>query len=128
MTGTSMRGATALNQALADERGEAAVLRNKGHAHDAAIIEAILDRIAKITEDYRTFVSEGDASFRSGKPAASFRKRFPSWLELGLAELRGRRRWYSLAVVATRPDLEEARAAAEQAAAAAARAPRKKAS
>ena len=113
----SEQGAAVLNQVIANERGNAAVLRAKGHGHDADLIEGVLDVVARVTLDYRTFVSEADAALRSGKTAESFRKRFTGWLELGLAELRGRRRMYSLAVVPRRADLEEARVAAEQAAA-----------
>lgn len=106
-----------LEQAIADERGDAAVLRRRGHLKEAELIERLCDRFAAAAEDYITFVSEPDAQLRSGKSSEWLRARFGSWEKEGLARWSpsGRRqRQYRRCVVPQRTNLEAVRADAER--------------
>jgi hypothetical protein len=85
-------------------RTDAATLRRNGHAAQAASIERVVDGFAghPIVTDLLTFISEGEAQLRSGMGVDALRKRFPQWAEDGLAELRGRRRFYCRLIVPRR--------------------------
>ena len=98
-----------LETVLADWREKASVLRGVKHAHDAELIDAICDDVARAAEDYMRFLSESDAMLRSGKSAAWLRARFHEWSEQGHAERRKGVRYYRALVVPRRPDLEAAR-------------------
>jgi hypothetical protein len=98
-----------LETVLADWREKASVLRGVKHAHDAELIDAICDEVARSAEDYMRFVSEADAMLRSGKSADWLRARFAEWVEQGHAEKRKRVRYYRAVVIPRRPDLEAAR-------------------
>ena len=100
-----------LTQALADARGEAAVLRRAGHTEQADYIVELIDKVDALTEDFRTFISEGDARLRSGWSVARLRRHFGQWREEGHAETRGRVRYYRRLIVPTRPDIAAAREA-----------------
>ena len=99
-----------LETVLADWREKASVLRGVKHTHDAELIDAICDEVARSAEDYLRFVSEPDAMLRSGKSADWLRARFSEWEQQGHAEMRKRVRYYRAVVVPRRPDLEAARA------------------
>jgi hypothetical protein len=98
-----------LETVLADWREKASVLRGVKHAHDAELIDAICDEVARAAEDYMRFLSETDAMLRSGKSAEWLRSRFPEWSSQGHAEKRKSVRYYRALVVPRRPDLEAAR-------------------
>jgi len=91
-----------LDQVLADEREQAAILRRNGHGHDAALIERICDKVAEATEEFRRWLSESDAMLRSGKSQAWLRARFPGWEAQGYARRAGRQREYLMVVVPQR--------------------------
>ena len=68
-----------LEQLLDDELKEAAVLRRRGYAQDAQMIERLVARVHDCAEDYITWLSEEDAALRSGKSRAWFRRHFSDW-------------------------------------------------
>lgn len=103
--------AKALETVLADWREKASTLRSVRHQHDAELIDAICDDVARSAEDYMRFVSETDAMLRSGKSAEWLRARFAEWSEQGHAEKRKGVRYYRALVIPRRPDLEAAREA-----------------
>ena len=100
-----------LEQVLADERGQAAVLRAKGHELEARVIESLCDRVAHASRDYLLWLSEPDAALWSGKSAAWLRARFTELQEHGNAETRGRVRYYRAICLPRRADLSGAREA-----------------
>ena len=108
-----------LAQVIADEREDAAVLRRKGHARDADLIERIIARVTDAAEDYITMIPESAAHMRSGKSVTWLRGHFAAWLADGHAELRGRTRYYRQVVIPqrTHPSVaaEQGRIAGEQA-------------
>lgn len=83
-----------LEQVLADEREEAAVLRRNGHAQEAANRERILDRIQAAAEPFLRFHAEGDAMMFSGRARAWLRQRFAAWAAMGHARRIGGVREY----------------------------------
>jgi hypothetical protein len=102
---------TDLNQVLADWREQAAMLSKHGHKEQASSIVQLCDEVADVTEDFRTFISEGDARLRSGWSLSKLRRHFGEWRENGHAEIRGRVRYYRLCIIPTRPDVAAAREA-----------------
>lgn len=85
-----------LAQVLADARGEAAVLRRRGHSHEADAIEDLCDRVARAAEDFLKFVPESDALLR-GCTRAYLRRNFPGWEADGNArKVNGRREYRSV--------------------------------
>ncbi len=102
----------ALEQVLADARGEAAVLRSHGHQAQAKSLEGLADLVTESMRAYLAILSESEASLRSGWSVARLRGRFPEWETQGFAMLdeRGRRR-YRQAIVPVRADLDAARRA-----------------
>lgn len=105
-----------LEQVLADWRGDAQVLRRRGHEHDAVLIERICDEVAHAAEEYLRWVSEEDAMLRSARSRAWLRSQFPDWERLGHARRDGKRRRYRLLVVPARANLTAAAAAGREAA------------
>ena len=100
-----------LETVLADWREKASTLRSVKHQHDAELIDAICDEVARAAEDYMRFISEADAMLRSGKSADWLRARFVEWEQQGHGEIRKRVRYYRALVIPRRPDLEAAREA-----------------
>lgn len=106
----------ALTQALADFRGEIAVLRHNRAGMSPDRCEHHADALARASEDLTRFISEGDARIRSGWGVPRLRALFPSLAAEGHAEKRGKVRYYRLACIHPRPDLEAAREAGRLAA------------
>jgi len=108
-----------LEQVLADARGELPVLRKHGQDVLADALERLCQEVADATEDYRTWLSEGDAMLRSSKGRYWLRSRFGDWARQGLARWsprNSRAREYRALVVPQRTDLAALRADARQAA------------
>lgn len=84
------REAVSLEEVLASEREDAAVLRRRGYARDADLIDALLDRVRLAAEDYITWLSEAEACVRSAERASYFKRRFPAWLAAGHARVSAR--------------------------------------
>lgn len=100
-----------LDQIIADRRDEASLLRRRGATPVADTIDEILDQVAAATEDFRRFLSEADATLRSGKSTRWLRSRFVEWSAQGNARIRNGRREYRMLVVPQRAHLERARLA-----------------
>jgi hypothetical protein len=98
-----------LESVLADERGQAAVLRHNGHAHDAELIERVCSRVSTAAEEYLRFLSEPDARLRTNKSVDWLRTRFPEWMELGHAKKIGNVRYYRMVVLPPRANISAAR-------------------
>lgn len=98
-----------LEQVIADWRGDAQVLRSRGHAHDAKLLEDCADQVTSSAEDYLRFLSEADAELRSNVSKAWLRGRFPQWEAMGHARKVNGRRYYRMLIVPQRPNLSAAR-------------------
>lgn len=96
---------------LTDWREDAQVLRGRGHTRDAEALERCAEEIAASLAPFITWVSEPDAMLRSGRAVDFFRSRFGSWHSQGLAEMRGRTRYYRAAVIPLRAHPSVARLA-----------------
>src|SRR5690242_14998675 len=108
--------ADTLEQVLADARGEAAVLRRHGQDTTAAAIDAIVDRVRDAAEDYITWLSEDDASMRSGHHPKWLRARFAEWERAGHARREKGRRQYRQLVIPLRANTSAAYEAGREAA------------
>lgn len=105
-----------LEQVLTDWQGKAQVLRSTGHGHDAELVEQVCGDVRDAAENYLTWLSEPEAVLHSAHTVEWLRARFPQWEVQGLAEKRGRRRWYRLIALPRRANLDRARTAARIAA------------
>jgi hypothetical protein len=91
-----------LDETLATWAEDARVLERNGHRHDAQLIDRVLDSVREAARDYLTWLSESEAMLRSGRKVDFFRARFPEWASEGMAELRGRQRYYRQVIVPQR--------------------------
>ena len=107
--------ARALEQVLADHRGDAQVLRRKGHARDADLVERICDDVTRTAEEYLRWISEEDAQLRSGWSRERLRAHFAEWERQGHARRDGRRRLYRMLIVPQRANTIAAREAGRRA-------------
>jgi hypothetical protein len=113
---TETKGPPPLEVRLADWRETAARLRHAGHAHDAELIEKVVDEVRDSSIEYLTFVNESDAMRRTGKSQRWLRDRFPEWHRTGNGQLSDRgQRLYRLCVLPFRPNLSAAREAGREA-------------
>lgn len=108
----------ALEQALANWLGEAAVLRRRGHEHDAMLIEALIRDVKDAGEEYLVWLSEGEAMLRSNHAEPWLRRRFNGWVAQGFARQMGPHRQYLQAIIPPAGNVDAARAAGRRAAAA----------
>ncbi len=109
--------AETLEQVLADEREDAAVLRRNRHTHEADIIERICARVSMAARDWMEFISERDAQLRSNKSVAWLRTRFPMWEREGLARHHPDKlheRQYRRVIIPRHVDVDAVRADAER--------------
>lgn len=113
---TTADDARALEQVLADHRGDAAVLRRKGHARDADLIERICDDVGRAAEEYLRWISEEDAQLRSGWSRERLRAHFAEWERQGHARRDGKKRLYRMLIVPRRANTIAAREAGRRAA------------
>ncbi len=95
-------GSKALQQLLADWRGDAAVLRRRGDERQAAELEKNADQVSKVAEDFLVPLTEKQALVRSGWPVARLRWWFRVWERDGYAWEDGNDRKYLRCVVPTR--------------------------
>jgi hypothetical protein len=100
-----MSEAMDLEQIIADWRGDAAVLRRRGDARSAAMLEQCATQAAGAAEEWLLWLSEGDAMVRAGKSAEWLRARFEAWRRDGHATQSGRfTRLYRAAIIPRRAD------------------------
>jgi hypothetical protein len=83
-----------LEDVLANEREDAAVLRARGLADRAADIERVCDRVSEALAHYLKWLSETEASLWSDHGAAWLRERFDGMASRGDAKRIGRHRLY----------------------------------
>jgi hypothetical protein len=105
-----------IESAFGDLREEANVLRHNGHVAQARTLDRAIDLIqdALAPLGVLRWVSEREATARSGRAGSYFRVRFDRWAEDGLAEMRGRHRFYRECVVERQPMLSVERERARQ--------------
>ena len=104
-------------EVLADERGQAAVLRANGHEHDAKIIERVCDRFKEAAHEYLNFMSEPEAMLRTGKSERQLRRLYAELEPRGHAKKIGATRYYREVMLEPRANLSAAREAGRRAAA-----------
>jgi len=100
--------AKTLEQVLADWRGDAQVLRARGHEHDAEVIEEFADQVREAAHEYLTWLNESEARLRSGRSTAWLRARFANWERQGHAKREGRERRYRMVVIPRRANIDVA--------------------
>lgn len=103
-----------LEDVLADCREDAALLRAHGHKGQPESMERVCDRVAESMRSYLEWLSEAEAHSRSGRAIDWLRGRFADWEAIGMAERRGRARYYRAVIVPRRANLEAARADARR--------------
>ena len=74
-----------LEQAIADEREDAGMLRAKGFLREAELLERTIERIAKAASPFLDWLSETEAVLRSGQAKEWHRARFAILEAQGLA-------------------------------------------
>lgn len=94
-----------LAQVIADARGEAAVLRANRASFSPDRVEEILTAVAGASEEWLTWLSEGDAAIRSGRSEAWLRARHPALERDNMARVSGRSRQYRACAVPRRADV-----------------------
>lgn len=85
-----MTRARDLAEVIADWRGDAAVLRRRGNAAAAEMLEQCADQAARAAEEWLLWLTEGEATLRSGHAVAWLRARFEDWRRAGHARQTGR--------------------------------------
>jgi hypothetical protein len=98
-------------QIIADWRGDAQVLRSRGHGHDADLLEKCADEMDAGLGGFLKWLSEGEAMLKSGRSKDYFRNHFAEWSALGLAELRNNARFFRNVIVPQRAHASAARLA-----------------
>ena len=98
-----------LAEVLANWRGQAAVLRARGHGLQGTAIEELCDDVARTAESFLNWLSEDEAVLRSGRSRAWLRARFAELESDGNAKHDGRRRLYRECVIPKRANLDRAR-------------------
>lgn len=108
-----------LETVLADWRERANGCRRVKDERVADLLDEVCADVADATEDYRKWLSEGDAMIRSGKGRYWLRARFGDWARNDLARWspkNARAREYRALIVPQRTDLAALRADARRAA------------
>ena len=108
---------TSLEAVLGAWRADAQVLRKRGRAHDADVMEQLAREVSDAATEYLTWLTETKAMRRSGQKAGWLRARFPAWERQGHARREGRERTYRMVVVPHRANVEAARENGRRAAA-----------
>jgi len=103
-----------LDQVLTDAKEHANALRLHGHRAQAKSLDALVDAIELAAADYLTWLSESEALLRSDWKTRRLRSHFTEWVAQGMAEKRGRVRWYRQVMIPQRPNAEAAQADAER--------------
>lgn len=85
------------------------MLRSRGHAHDAKLLEDCADQVTRSAEDYLRFLEESDAMLRSARGESWFRSRYAEWESQGHARKVNGRRQYRMLIVPQRANLAAAR-------------------
>jgi hypothetical protein len=103
-----------LEQAFIDEKGDLAVLRAKGMAREAEMLERVITRLERAAMPFIDWLSESEAVLRSNHNAAWHRARFAQLESQGLARFhpeRPRERQYLSCAIPQRANTSAAREA-----------------
>lgn len=106
--------AETLEQALADEREDLQVLRQKGFTQEADMLERTIERLARAAAPYLDWLSEKEAVLRSAHSVEWLRARYPVLEAQGLARRNphnARERQYLRVAVPQRANVSAAREA-----------------
>jgi hypothetical protein len=104
-----------LEDLIASLGNDAAVLRLHGHPAQAAKLDQLADDIRAAVPEHLAWLSEADARLYSGRGVEYLRGQFHGWERRGLAEWRGKHRFFRRCVLPHRGNLEAARLAGERA-------------
>lgn len=91
-----------LEEALNAARQDCSVMERCGGTYTPTAIWRMLDAIERAAAPFTAMLSESDAMLRSGRGVDFFRSRFGAWERQGLAEKRGRLRYYRAIVIPVR--------------------------
>ena len=92
----------ALEQVLADFRGDAQVMRKRGLKREASMLEQWADEVQLAAHEYLEWLPEEDAMLRSGHSRQWLRGRFVEWERQGHAKSERSERWYRTLIVPRR--------------------------
>lgn len=98
-----------LQQVITDWRGDASVLRSRGHTSEAKLLETCAEEVASSAEEFLRFLPETDAQLRSNRSKDWLRSQFPQWEAMGHAEKRNGRRYYRMLIIPQRANVSAAR-------------------
>src|SRR6185312_9083122 len=104
-----------LEQAIADARERASEARRLREDRLAAVLEDVIEPIARAAEDLLVWLPEDDAMLRSAHARPWLRARFAGWMAQGHARMRNGRREYLQVVVPRRANPSAAREAGREA-------------
>ena len=105
-----------LEDVLADAAERATMLRIEGHPVQASAIERVTADTRSALSEYLTWLSESEAELYTGRRQDYLRARFARWQERGLAEWRGKVRYFRRCVLEHRGNADAAKAAGQRAA------------
>lgn len=107
---------TDLGQVLADAREEATILEANHAAMSVSRVRQLLADVQASAEEWLTWLSEGDATMRTGYSVHWLRARFDAWARDGHARYAGRARQYRACVLPRRANTATAAARGREAA------------
>lgn len=88
-----------LERVLTTAKDDAAALRRRGDARTAQVLDDLCGAVAEAAADWLAWLSESEATLRSGKSVDYFRDRRIQWEIDGLAKKEGRRWFYRRCIV-----------------------------
>jgi hypothetical protein len=83
-----------LQQVITDWLGDAAVLRRHGQHALAEQLESCARIVQESAEEFLTMLTESEAALFSGETVRWLQSRFPAFERRGMAEKRGKTRFY----------------------------------
>jgi hypothetical protein len=109
-------GVLDLETVLADFLAEADTLDRNGAPFSVDRARELVADVKKATEEFRTWLSEGDAAIRAGRSEDWIHARYEQLRREGNARTVGGRRQYRACFIPRRANIDAARAAGRQAA------------
>lgn len=109
-------GGGVIEQVLADAAERATMLRMEGHPIQAGAIERVLAEVRAALPEYLEWLPESAACLYTGRSPEYLRARFGRWQARGLAEFRGRVRYFRRCALEHRGNADAIREAGRRAA------------